>query len=132
MLSYRSTEIRSDDAGHDRVEMAALGGTGRTATTRRIIGLTAELAAELSRFQVTDLGSADVHGLMHGMNRTAGALTRILDQLCDCPELTHGDNELVLSRRTVRSELEQAAAAAEDLQAAAESLCRRLPAEPSR
>ncbi|HVW42722.1 MAG TPA: hypothetical protein VHC18_15355 [Amycolatopsis sp.] len=136
MLSHSRTDIRPEDIGKAATATAspgpaALAGTGRTAATRRIIGLTAELGAELSHFQGTDLGTADVHALMHGMNCTAGALTRILDQLRECPALAQAEDELGLPRHhTVRSELEQAAAAAEDLQVSAESLCRQLSTDP--
>ncbi|NKQ56567.1 hypothetical protein HFP15_27185 [Amycolatopsis sp. K13G38] len=115
MLSHSSSEIRPESVD-------------RPAPTRRILSLTAELAAELSRFKAENLGPTELHRLMHGMNCTASALTRILDQLRDCPVLTQSENELGLPRhQTVRSELEQAAAAAEDLQVSAESLCRLLP-----
>jgi hypothetical protein len=67
---------------------------------------------------------------MRGMIDTASALTRILDQLRESPALAQPEDELALpAHQTVRSELEQAAAAAEDLQVTAESLCRLLPAE---
>ena len=119
MLSYSSPDIRPETASAPAVR-----------ATRRITGLTDDLAAELTRFAVADLGPADVQGLVEGVHRTAAALTRILDQLRELPELTQPEHELGLPRHhTVRSELEQAAAAAEDLQAAAESLCRLLPTE---
>ena len=103
---------------------------GSGLATRRVLDLTAELAAELPKFEVADLDAADVQALMQGMNRTAAALTRILDQLREYPVLAQPENELGPPRHdSVRSELEQAAAAAEDLQTATESLCRLQPAE---
>lgn len=152
MLSHSSPEIGPESAVHaaaiggpdiaraegaDEVGGAAEGGgaaevgtAGGSAVAHRIVALTAELATELSRFRAANLGPADLDGLMHGMSRTAAAFTRILDQLRECPVLAEPENELGLPRHhTVRSELEQAAAAAEDLQATAESLCRLLPAE---
>jgi len=116
MLSQSSSEIRPESGD-------------RQAPTRKILSLTAELAAELGRVETEELGPAELHKLMHGMNCTASALTRILDQLRECPVLAQTENELGPPRHhSVRSELEQAAAAAEDLQVSAESLCRLLPA----
>lgn len=102
---------------------------GRAAPARRIITLAGELADELSNFDADALDAAELRGLMCGMTSTASALTRILDQLRECSVLGQPENELGLpAHHTVRSELEQAAAAAEDLQVTAESLCRSLPA----
>ncbi|GHG93427.1 hypothetical protein GCM10017788_70790 [Amycolatopsis acidiphila] len=103
---------------------------GRAAPARRIITLAGELADELAHFDADELEAAELRGLMRGMTGTASALTRILDQLRECPTLTQPENELGLAaHQTVRSELEQAAAAAEDLRVTAESLCRLLPAD---
>jgi hypothetical protein len=103
---------------------------GRAAPARRIITLAGELADELANFNAEELDAAELRGLLRGMIGTASALTRILDQLRECPVLAQPENELGLpAHQTVRSELEQAAAAAEDLRVTAESLCRLLPAE---
>jgi hypothetical protein len=103
---------------------------GRARPARQIISLTGELADELDRFDIEALGPADLRVLLRGMIGTASALTRILDALRESPALAQREDELALpAHQTVRSELEQAAAAAEDLQVTAESLCRLLPAE---
>ncbi|MTD53634.1 hypothetical protein [Amycolatopsis pithecellobii] len=93
---------------------------------RRIIMLAGELADELSNFDADGLGTVELRGLMRGMTGTASALTRILDQLRDCPALVQPELDRP-ANRAVRSELEQAAAAAEDLRVTAESLYRLLP-----
>ncbi|WP_236788784.1 hypothetical protein [Amycolatopsis sp. GM8] len=101
-----------------------------TRPTRRIITLADELADELSRFDADELGTAELRGLMRGMTGTASALTRILDQLRECPVLTQSELDRP-AHQTMRSELDQAAAAAEDLRVTAESLCRLLPVDMS-
>ena len=94
----------------------------------RIVTLTGELAEELARFEAGPLGPAEVRHLLGGMSETAAALARILDELRSCPVLFQPENELGLpAHQTVRSELDQAAAAAEDLQVTAAALCTLLP-----
>jgi hypothetical protein len=116
MLSKSSPEIYPENA--------------ERAPGRRIISLTDELADELSHVRTETLGPAELRSLMQGMTCTASAITRILDQLRECAVLVESEDELGLpTHHTVRSELEQAAAAAEDLQVTSESLCRLLPAE---
>ena len=95
---------------------------------RKILALTGLLADELRNLDARELDAAQVRVLMHDLCGTASALTRILDRLRDCPLLTPAGQEPGV-HRTVCSELEQAAAAAEDLRVTAESLCRRLPSE---
>jgi hypothetical protein len=103
---------------------------GKAAPARKIITLAGELADELSNFDADQLEAAELRGLMRGMTGTASALTRILDQLRECSVLAQPENERGLpAHQTVRSELEQAAAAAEDLRVTAESLCRLLPVD---
>lgn len=100
------------------------------APARRIITLAGDLGDELANFDADGLEAAELRGLLRGMASTASALTRILDQLRECSVLGRPENELGLpAHHTVRSELEQAAAAAEDLRVTAESLCRLLPAD---
>lgn len=101
---------------------------GRDVPTRRIITFVDQLADELTAFDADELETAELRGLMHGMTGTASALTRILDQLRECPALIQPELPV---QQTLHSELEQAAAAAEDLRVTAESLCRLLTAEPT-
>jgi hypothetical protein len=123
MLSQSSSYIQC--SSHTQPEYP-----GRTRPAPRIISLTCELADELDRFDTEALGPAGLRVLMHGMVGTASALTRILDHLRESSALARPEDELTLPpHQTVRSELDQAAAAAEDLQVTAESLCRLLPAE---
>lgn len=103
---------------------------GKAAPAGRIIALADELAGELTNFDANELEAAELRGLMRGITGTASALTRILDQLRECAVLSRPENELGLpAHHTVRSELEQAAAAAEDLRVTTESLCRLSPAD---
>ncbi|HVV08734.1 hypothetical protein [Amycolatopsis sp.] len=98
--------------------------TGRS--TRRVIGLTGELADALSDFDAGVLTPGELRELMRGMNSTASALTRILDRLRERPELVGREPGQYPSLHT---ELDQAAAAAEDLQVTAASLARLLPTQ---
>ncbi|KAA9152927.1 hypothetical protein FPZ12_035935 [Amycolatopsis acidicola] len=86
------------------------------------------MADALRRFDAGALAPEDLRELLRGMTCTASALTRILDQLRESPGL--GEHELGPSaHRHLRSELDQAAAAAEDLQVTSESLVRLVPQE---
>lgn len=109
---------------------------GQAGPTRRILTLSGELADELGRLETGQLGPRELAGLMRGMIRTASALTRILDQLRERPALASPRTAPGRhSHDTVQRELEQAAAAAEDLRVTAETLLRLLPGEmfvPSR
>ncbi|GHF85790.1 hypothetical protein FHX82_001049 [Amycolatopsis bartoniae] len=102
--------------------------SSRARPGRKILALTGLLADELQHLDARELDAAEVRTLMHDLTGTASALTRILDGLRDCPLLTPPGQEPGV-HHTVCSELEQAAAAAEDLRVTAESLCRLLPAE---
>ncbi|TNC24005.1 hypothetical protein FG385_19690 [Amycolatopsis alkalitolerans] len=104
----------------------------RAVPARRIITLAGQLSDELSDFDTHELCAAELRGLLRGMTGTASALTRILDQLRECAMLSRLEHEVGLpAYQTVRSELEQAAAAAEDLRVTAESLCGLLPLDVS-
>ncbi|WAL67312.1 hypothetical protein ORV05_05870 [Amycolatopsis cynarae] len=117
MLSQSRPDIRPHDED-------------RGVPTRRIVDLSGALADELERLETEELGPRELAGLMRGTIRTASALTRILDRLRACPELAQPDTGPGRHRHhAVRRELDQAAAAAEDLQVTAEALFRLLPGE---
>ncbi|UQS26428.1 MULTISPECIES: hypothetical protein [Amycolatopsis] len=87
-----------------------------------------ELAKTLDEVEGGRLGPDEVRDLLEGLTALATAVTRVLDDLRGCPVLREREHELgLLAFQTIRSKLEQAAAAAEDLQVSAEALCRLLP-----
>ncbi|MDQ0379919.1 hypothetical protein [Amycolatopsis thermophila] len=90
--------------------------------------LAPRLAKSLEELQSARLGGDEVRDLLQGLATVAAAVTRVLDDLRACPVLREREHELgLLAYQTIHSKLEQAAAAAEDLEVGVEALCRLLP-----
>jgi len=99
----------------------------------RAAELARELAGRLNGLDSAGLGPAEVRDLLEGMVTMATAVTQLFDGLRGCPALQAREKELdVLAHHTIHSTLEQAAAAAEDLEAGVTELRRLLPSYPQR
>lgn len=88
----------------------------------------ADLGKALDELVSVQLGSDEVRELFEGLTTLATAVTRVLDDLRTSPALREREHELgLVAYQTIHSQLEQAAAASEDLQVSVEALRHLLP-----